>query len=284
MGRALVTGARGMLGTDLTSLLSHRGWEVVAADLAECDLTDATATREFVRAVAPAVIINCAAYTAVDRAETECELAFRINRDAARHLAQAAAAVRAPLLHLSTDYVFDGTKEGAYTEEDAPNPLGVYGASKLAGEEAVRETLAEQWIVRTEWLYGIHGKSFPRTMLGLAQSGKTLRVIDDQYGGPTYTEHLAEALAVIIAQPHYGTYHAANSGTCTWYGLACEVFRQAGLEVEVTPIPATDYPLPARRPQNSVFDTSKLARVYGHRLPEGREGVRAFCEGIADRT
>ncbi len=278
MRKVLVTGACGMLGTDLCAALSRAGWQVVAADVAEFDITDRGATYAFVQECSPAVIVNCAAYTAVDQAERNRDLAFRVNRDGARNLAAAAAAIGTPVLHMSTDYVFDGTKAGAYTEEDQPNPQSVYGESKLAGERAVREALAEHYIVRTAWLYGIHGKSFPQTMLRLAQEGRPIRVVNDQRGCPTYTEHLAEALIAIIARPNYGICHAVNSGSCTWYELACEVLRSAGVEAEVVPITTAEYPTPARRPANSVLDTSRLEQVYGISLPDWRAGVAAFCE------
>lgn len=267
-----------MLGTDLCAALSRAGWQVVAADVAEFDITDRGATYAFVQECSPAVIVNCAAYTAVDQAERNRDLAFRVNRDGARNLAAAAAAIGTPVLHMSTNYVFDGTKAGAYTEEDQPNPQSVYGESKLAGERAVREALAEHYIVRTAWLYGIHGKSFPQTMLRLAQEGRPIRVVNDQRGCPTYTEHLAEALIAIITRPNYGICHAVNSGSCTWYELACEVLRSAGVEAEVVPITTAEYPTPARRPANSVLDTSRLEQVYGISLPDWRAGVAAFCE------
>jgi dTDP-4-dehydrorhamnose reductase len=223
-------------------------------------------------------VIHRAAYTAVDKAESGPETAFRINRDGTRQVAEAAAAVNAAMLSVSTDYVFDGTKEGAYTEDDQPNPTGVYGASKLAGEQAVRGALEEHWIVRTAWLYGLHGKSFPDTILKRKAEGKPLRVVDDQHGCPTSTAHLAEALARIIEKPAYGTYHAVNSGACTWYEFACAAVRVASMKADdIEPIPTSDYPLPARRPTHSVLDTTKLACVYGLRLPEWRQGVEEFA-------
>lgn len=275
--RVLVTGARGMLGTDLCPVLGRAGWEVVPADVAEFDITDGAAVRAFVLDCLPPIIVHCAAYTAVDRAEADRETAFRINRDGARQVAEAAAAVKAAMLYMSTDYVFDGTKEGPYTEEDAPNPMTAYGSSKLAGEEAVREVLAEHWVVRTAWLYGLHGKSFPDTILTRKAEGKPLRVINDQRGCPTYTVHLAEALARIVERPAYGTYHAVNAGACTWYDFACAAVQAAGMNAEdIEPVPTAEYPLPARRPANSVLDATKLARVYGVRLPEWRRGVEEF--------
>jgi len=265
-----------MLGTALCPVLEQAGWAVVRADIQEFDITDPATTRTFVREKSPSVIINCAAYTAVDRAESERELAFRVNDEGARNIAGAAAEVNAALLHISTDYVFDGSKTGPYVEEDPPNPLGAYGASKLAGEEAVRETLDQHWIVRTAWLYGIHGKSFPRTILILAREGRPLRVVADQVGSPTYTVHLAWVLAKIIEHPAYGIYHAVNSGSCSWYDLACAVLRAAGIHREIQPVSTPEFPRPAPRPANSVLDTSKLERAFGLRLPHWQEGVAQF--------
>lgn len=274
--RVLVTGARGMLGTDLCALLANSGWEVMAADIAEFDITDRTQSLEFVTRHSPSVLINCAAYTAVDQAETERELTFRVNRDGAENLAIAAARIGAFFLHLSTDYVFDGTKPSPYLEDDPPNPVSVYGASKLAGEEAVRSALAEHCIVRTAWLYGIHGKSFPRTILAIARQGNPLRVVNDQRGCPTYTVHLGRALAAIAGQPRYGTYHAVNSGACTWYDLARAALQEAGIAIEIAPCATSECPRPAPRPANSVLDTSKLSTTFGIQLPPWQQGVAEF--------
>jgi len=278
----LVTGARGMLGTDLCRVLDDGGWQVIASDLGEFDITDAIATREFVSACRPSVVINCAAYTAVDQAETDYHAAFRVNHGGARNAAEAAAAVGAAIVQISTDYVFDGSKDGPYQEDDQPNPLNAYGFSKLLGELTVQVTLAEHYIVRTAWLHGIHGKSFPRAMLALAQSGKPLRVVNDQVGAPTYTVHLAQALAGIISKPCYGVYHAVNQGSCSWYDCAREVLRAAAMSREITPIPTSEYPTPAPRPKNSLLDTSRLARVYGHHLPTWQEGVAEFVRRWTD--
>jgi len=278
----LVTGAQGMLGTDLCRVLADAGARVIAADLCEFDLTDPHATRTFVRDTQPSVIINCAAFTAVDQAETDYHTAFRVNHGGARNLAEVAASVGAALVQMSTDYIFDGSKSGPYQEDDPPNPINAYGLSKLLGEFSVRVTLEQHYIVRTSWLHGIHGKSFPRTMLTLAQSGKPLRVVNDQVGAPTYTIHLAKALVAIIAKPCYGTYHAVNQGCCSWYEFAGEVFRATGLTPDLTPIPTSEYRTPAPRPQNSLLDTSRLARVCGHQLPTWQQGVAEFVRLWAD--
>ena len=272
----LVTGAQGMLGTDLCRVLAEAGGRIIAADLCEFDITDPAAARAFVQDVRPEVIVNCAAFTAVDQAETDYHTAFRVNHGGARNLAEAAASVGAALLQISTDYIFDGSKPGPYHEDDPPNPINAYGLSKLLGELAVRVTLPEHYVVRTSWLHGIHGKSFPRTMLTLARSGKPLRVVNDQVGAPTYTIHLAAALSVIISKPCYGTYHAVNRGCCSWYDFAAEVFRAAGLTPDLTGIPSSQYRTPAPRPSNSLLDASRLARVYGHQLPTWQQGVAEF--------
>jgi len=275
-GRVLVTGIRGMLGSEVCPALAEAGWSVIAADLAEFDISEAAAARRFVEDASPVAIVNCAAYTDVDGAEDEEPLAFRVNEQGARNIAEAAATVGAALLHVSTDYVFDGSKGTPYSEEDVPNPINVYGASKLAGEIAVREVLSAHYICRSAWLYGVHGKSFPAAMLRLAEEGRPLRVVADQTGNPTYTRHLARALATIIERPLYGTYHVVNTGSATWYELALEVFRSAKLTVDVTPISAADYPTKARRPRNSALSTGKLSTRYGCSLPDWRAGVADF--------
>ena len=272
----LVTGARGMLGSDLCDVLRSAGWQVISADLADFDLTNRAATTTFIFAHQPQVIINCAAYTAVDQAESDPDTAFCVNRDGVRYIAQAAAVVGAFLFHISTDYVFDGTKADPYMEDDLPNPTSVYGQSKLAGEEAVRATLDRCCIMRTAWLFGLHGKSFPRTILSLASEGKPLRVVNDQRGCPTYTVHLAKVLAAMIARPRSGIYHAVNSGNCTWYELACFILKEASMKAEITPITTAEFPRPAPRPANSVLDTTKLQRDFGLCLPDWRQGVREF--------
>ncbi len=265
-----------MLGRDLCQVLHNEGWQVIGADLAEFDLTDRDATSAFAAAHQPQVIINCAAYTAVDQAESDAAAAFRVNRDGAANIAQAAAVVGAFLFQISTDYVFDGTKTEPYLEEDAPHPTSVYGQSKLAGEQAVQATLEQYCLVRTSWLFGLHGKSFPRTILSLTLEGKPLRVVNDQRGCPTYTVHLAKALATMLTQPRVGLYHAVNSGNCTWYELACAVLAEAGLKTEVTPITTAELLRPAPRPANSMLATTKLQRDFGLALPDWRQGVKEF--------
>jgi dTDP-4-dehydrorhamnose reductase len=272
----LVTGARGMLGTDLCEVLSGRGLPFIATDIEELELADRAAVSRFVEEHRPRAVINCAAYTAVDQAESEPEIAFRVNRDGARNLAEAVRSTSGDLVHVSTDYVFDGRKAGPYTEEDPTNPLGVYGKSKLAGEEAIRATCPRHCIIRTAWLYGVHGKSFPRTMLELKQAGRPLRVVTDQMGSPTYTSHLAVILVEAAERRIRGTYHAVGAGQCSWYEFACEVISAAGMVPDIEPVTTADFPRPAPRPANSVLSTEKLESTLGVKLPRWQDGAREF--------
>jgi dTDP-4-dehydrorhamnose reductase len=265
-----------MLGTDLCEVLIGRGLPFIAADIEEFDLADPAAVSRFVEQHQPQAVINCAAHTAVDQAELEPEIVFGVNRDGARNLAEAVRSTGGDLVHVSTDYVFDGTKAGPYAEEDQTNPLGVYGKSKLAGEEAVRGACPSHCIIRTAWLYGIHGKSFPRTMLELKQAGRPMRVVSDQIGSPTYTSHLAVILVEAAERRIRGTYHAVGSGQCSWHEFACEVISAAGMVPDIEPVTTADFPRPAPRPANSVLSTKKLESTLGAKLPRWQEGVKEF--------
>jgi dTDP-4-dehydrorhamnose reductase len=233
--------------------------------------------------ITPDVVINSAAYTAVDLAEDEQEQAFALNRDGARQLAHAAARRGIPIIHLSTDYVFDGTKSAPYTETDAPNPQSVYGCSKLAGEQAVQEANSKHIILRTAWLFSPFGRNFVKSILQRARDGVHLRVVSDQHGSPTYAPHLVDAILAIARRIKddgaglWGTYHAAGSGTATWHEMTAEILRQSALlggpQTELDAITSADYPARARRPANARLDCSKLERSFGMRLPPWQEGV-----------
>jgi dTDP-4-dehydrorhamnose reductase len=271
--RILVTGAGGQLGRALGPALSRH--EVVALDHAHLDITDAAGVRAALRAHRPELLINAAAYNAVDRAESDREAAFRGNAEGPRVLAQATAEVGAALLHVSTDYVFDGEKGAPYDERDRTNPLSVYGRSKLAGEEAVRAANPKHYIVRTAWVYAHGGKNFPLTILELAKKGP-VRVVEDQRGSPTYAPHLAEAVARVIETGAYGIWHLAGSGEASWYELTCELFRLCGVSASVTPVKTAEFPRPAHRPRYSPLASVREPRIA---LPPWREGLAAFAQG-----
>lgn len=292
----LVTGSNGQVGFELRRSLASLG-RVVALDRSGCDLSRPDEIRRVVREYRPDVIVNPAAYTAVDKAETEPELAYAINGNAPGVLAEEAKALGSLLVHYSTDYVFDGTKDGAYVETDPVNPQSVYGASKLAGEQAITAAGGAALILRTCWVAGVHGGNFAKTMLRLGRERDSLRVIADQYGAPTTASLIADVTAQVIAR-HWlfgqrqafasGVYHLAAAGETTWHGYATEVLRYAarkGAELKVDParieaIPATAYPLPAPRPANSRLDTSKLRQAFGIYLPDWQQGVHHLLDQI----
>ncbi len=270
--RLLVTGAQGQLGRELLLRGQRQGFAVTGLGRAELDIADAAAVERAVAAAAPQIVVNAAAYTAVDLAESEPERAFAINADGPRHLARACAAHGLPLIHVSTDYVFDGTKSGGYREDDPVAPLNVYGASKEAGERAVREELAAHLILRTSWVYGAHGRNFVLTMLQLADKQDLLKVVGDQHGCPTSAADLAEAILVLSRRAGsgdegWGTFHFAGAGVTSWHGFAVavmELCRSAGgAAPRVVPITTAEFPRPARRPASSVLDCARIGAVHG---------------------
>lgn len=271
--RILLTGSNGQVGRELQRTLAPLGM-VTALDRAGLDLSDADAIRKAVRAHRPGLIVNAAAYTAVDRAESEPELALAVNGIAPGVLAEEAKQLGSVLVHYSTDYVFDGTKTAAYTETDRPNPLNVYGKTKLAGEQAIRTAGAAHYILRTSWVYAAEGVNFLNTILRLARERQELRIVDDQIGAPTWARSIAEMTVQILAgardagDARHGTYNLAASGTVTWFGFAQAIFAAAEKSLGVmsprlTPIRTADYPLPAQRPANSRLDTRLLGEKFG---------------------
>ena len=287
--RILVIGRAGQLATALAEAdwpagitLSCRGREAI-------DLERPAAARDAVIAEKPDLVINAAAYTAVDKAESEPERAFAVNRDGPAALAEACLAIGAPLIHVSTDYVFDGSKRGAYVEEDPVNPASVYGASKEAGESGIRARLPAHVIIRSAWIYAPMGQNFVRTMLRLGRERPELRVVDDQIGCPTAAAELARAVqgaarALLAGGRDYGTFHFAGTGSTSWFGLAEAIFELApGPRPRLTPIPSSGYPTPARRPANSVLDSAKFARLYGVTAPPWRESLAQCLRDIQAR-
>ena len=278
--KILLTGCAGQLGRELKRSLASLG-EVVACDRRQIDLADPDAVRDAVRAIAPDAIVNAAAYTAVDKAEAEPATAGAINTVAPGILADEAKRLGALLVHYSTDYVFDGAKPTPYIEDDVTAPLSAYGRSKRDGDLAIAASGARYLILRTSWVYGLHGANFMKTMLRLAREHDELRVVDDQIGAPTWTRHLADATAMILARDEtpQGVYHLAAAGETSWHGYAEAIVaeaRVAGL-LEKLPgvrrITSADYPLPALRPTNSRLDCSRFHRDFGLALPDWRTGL-----------
>lgn len=271
--KVLITGANGQVGWELSKQARVKEIEIHAHDRHELDITDAKAVSMAVRNVVPDVVINAAAYTAVDKAEEEVDLAFAVNRDGTAYLASACLEAGIPLLHMSTDYVFDGSNKKAYAENDLAQPLGVYGQSKWDGEQAIRNTLEHYIILRTSWVFGSHGDNFVKTMLRLGRERDELRVVSDQRGCPTSATDIAGMLLDIVSQlglqssQAWGTYHFCNSGVTTWYDFAQVIFSEAEeLKLLKTPllvpISTLEYPTPAKRPENSVLDCGKIERTF----------------------
>ena len=281
--RILLTGVNGQVGWELQRTLAPLG-EVIAADRSLLDLADTASIRRRVAAIAPDLIVNPAAYTAVDKGESEPDLAHAINAAAPGEL----AACGVPLVHFSTDYVFDGTKAGAYTEADAPNPLGVYGTSKLAGEAAVARAGIPHLILRTSWVYGLRGRNFLLTMQKLARERDALSVVDDQFGAPTWSRLIAEATALVVARwldrsdltASSGVYHLTCGGRTSWHGFTAAILAHLAANesklARLTAIPTSGYPTPAARPANSQLDCGKLADAFGVRLPDWEQAL-ALC-------
>lgn len=277
----LLTGATGQVGYELERSLQGLG-RVIAPRRAELDLADLDQVRAVVRAVRPGLIVNPGAYTAVDQAEREPQLAWRINAEAPAVLAAEAKLLGAAMVHYSTDYVFDGTKQGAWLETDPTHPINAYGRSKLAGEQAVAAAGIDHLILRTSWVYGMRGKNFLLTMLRLGAERAQLRVVADQHGAPTWSRSIADVTALLLAQAraggapwwqaHAGVYHLSSAGATTWCGFTEAIVAAAGLACEVLPIGSADYPLPAPRPANSQLCCDKLRQLCA--LPNWQDALR----------
>jgi len=270
----LVVGANGMFGRDLMSLLGDRARGV---DIDGIDITDLQTTERVVRALHPSVVVNCAAYTDVDGCETNVETAMQVNGEGVAHLAMATRMVGARLIHLSSDYVFDGAKGSPYQEDDPPHPLNIYGESKLAGELNAAFN-PDHIIVRTQWLYGLYGKNFVETMLRLAGEKDELAVVEDQIGSPTWTVDLARAIVALIDSNCRGIYHAANADYCSWNGFARAIFEEAALTVSVQGMSTDQLNRPARRPLHSTLNCCKLERDTGFRLQPWRDALRSYLQ------
>lgn len=291
----LVIGSKGMLARDLLSRWAQTGLHAHELDLPELDITKLDHVASALEALAPGLVVNCAAYTAVDKAESEPDLAYGVNRDGPANLADCCESLEIPLIHISTDYVFDGSAKVPYKETDPVNPLSVYGRSKWEGEERVRTRLKEHVIVRTAWLYGVHGHNFVKTILALARERDEIKVVADQYGGPTWTGDLARVLVEVARaamqrrrEDIWGTYHFCGAGVTTWHGFAEAIVDKARererLRVaRVIPITTREYPTPAHRPAWSVLDCHEMGRVFGITPPAWQSGLDEMMEELHTR-
>lgn len=272
----LITGILGQLGYDLAKELTKRGLEYIAPSLEELELTTEAGAKNFILEKKPDTVIHCAAYTAVDKAESEAELALTVNGFGTRWVAEACREVDAKMIYISTDYVFGGDGHIPYEVHDEKKPVNVYGQSKLLGEDAVSMILEKYFIVRTSWVFGINGHNFIKTMLRLAETKNKVSVVNDQVGSPTYTVDLAKLLADMASTEKYGVYHASNEGFCSWAEFAREIFEQAGIDIEVDGIPTIEYPTPARRPFNSRLSKKSLDEAGFNRLPTWQDAVKRY--------
>ena len=278
--KVLVTGAKGQLGTDLMNELAKRGIEGIGVDVQEMDITDAEACRRVIKNSGADAVIHCAAYTAVDAAEDNVDLCRRINGEGTRNVAQACKEADVKLMYISTDYVFDGQGTRPWEPDDERHPLNVYGQTKYEGELAVEELSDKYFIVRIAWVFGVAGKNFIKTMLRLGKERGAVSVVDDQIGSPTYTYDLARLLVDMIQTDKYGRYHATNEGLCSWYEFAKEIFRQAGMDVPVTPVSSDAFPAKATRPSNSRLNKDKLSENGVERLPAWQDALGRFLKEI----
>jgi dTDP-4-dehydrorhamnose reductase len=283
MSAVLLFGAGGQLGQDIVRRAALRHVPVVALSRAQADIADRDAVTSALAAQPVSLVVNAAAYTKVDRAESESDEAFRANAVAPGLIAQVCAAANVPLVHISTDYVFDGTKTAPYVEDDLVSPLGVYGASKEAGERAVRAALGQHIILRTSWVYGAHGANFLKTIIRLAAERDELRIVADQRGCPTSTIDIADTILsmaprLIAREQVWGTYHFAGAGVTTWHDFATEIVEAqaafTGRRPTVVPITTAHYPTPAKRPANSALDCSRIAGTLGIRAADWRQSTR----------
>lgn len=280
--KILVTGVKGQLGYDVIKELANRGHEAIGVDIEEMDITDADSVYKVISESAVNAVIHCAAYTAVDAAEDNQEICRKVNVDGTQNIATVCKKLEIKMMYISTDYVFNGEGMIPWEPDDERQPLNVYGQTKYEGELAVQDTLDEYFIVRIAWVFGINGKNFIKTMLNLAKTHDRLTVVNDQYGSPTYTYDLAKLLVDMIVTDKYGVYHATNEGICTWYEFACEIFRQAGVEVDVQPVTSDAFPVKAKRPSNSRMSKEKLEQNGFQRLPTWQNAVKRYVKELND--
>ena len=280
--KVLVTGVKGQLGHDVMNELAKRGYEGVGVDVEEMDITDEAAVRRVMEEVRPDKMVHCAAWTAVDAAEDQVEMCRKVNALGTENIAKMCGELDIPMIYLSTDYVFDGEGTRPWEPDDpVVKPLNVYGQTKYEGELAVEKYTDKYYIVRIAWVFGVNGKNFIKTMLNLGKTHDTLTVVDDQIGTPTYTYDLAKLLVDMLEKEEYGKYHATNEGGyISWCDFAKEIFRQAGMDVKVTPVSSDQYPAKAKRPSNSRMEKNKLTQHGFERLPSWQDALARYLKEI----
>ena len=279
--KVFVTGVRGQLGYDVVNELEKRGHEAVGVDIEELDITDAAAVEKMIKEIAPDAVIHCAAWTAVDAAEDNVDKCRQVNANGTENIAKVCKELDCKMMYISTDYIFDGKGTRPWEPDDPDySPLNIYGQTKLEGEQAVAELLEKFFIVRIAWVFG-KGKNFIKTMLNLAKTHDHLTVVNDQYGTPTYTYDLARLLVDMIETDKYGNYHATNEGGyITWYDFACEIFRQAGVDIEVEPVSSAQYAAKAKRPENSRMNKQKLVDNGFTPLPTWQDALGRYLKTL----
>ena len=278
--RVFVTGVKGQLGYDVMNELEKQGLEGIGVDIDEMDITDADQVNKVIKEAAPDAVIHCAAYTAVDAAEDNEEICRKVNAQGTENIAKVCEELDIKMMYISTDYVFNGQGERPWEPDDEREPLNVYGQTKYEGELAIEEHVKKFFTVRIAWVFGVNGKNFIKTMLNLGKTHDHLTVVDDQTGSPTYTYDLARLLVDMIQTDKYGRYHATNEGICTWYEFACEIFKQAGMNVSVAPVSSDEYPAKAKRPFNSRMDKSKLTANGFTPLPTWQDALSRYLKEI----
>lgn len=276
MNNILVTGSTGQLGSDVVKELLKRGYSTLSPNRSEFNLCSEDSIRNYILNSNCEAIVHCAAYTQVDKAEDEKDLCIKINATATKHIVKCAKILDIPMIYISTDYVFDGTKDGKYTENDETNPINIYGESKLAGEKYVQEILDKYYIVRTSWVFNINGKNFIETMLRLSKTNNQLSIVNDQIGSPTYTKDLSRLLVDMLETSKYGLYHATNEGYCSWYEFADTIFKLANINIDIKAINSNEYASRAKRPLNSKLSKDKLIEYGFKPLPHWEDALKDY--------
>ena len=276
MNNILVTGSTGQLGSDVVKELLKRGYSTLSPNRSELNLCSEDNIRNYILNSNCEAIVHCAAYTQVDKAEDEKDLCIKINATATKHIAKCAKILDIPMIYISTDYVFDGTKDGKYTENDETNPINIYGESKLAGEKYVQEILDKYYIFRTSWVFNINGKNFIETMLRLSKANNQLSIVNDQIGSPTYTKDLSRLLVDMLETSKYGLYHATNEGYCSWYEFANTIFKLANINIDIKAINSNEYASRAKRPMNSKLSKDKLIEYGFKPLPHWEDALKDY--------